>query len=286
MQFNHQPWWRTDEYDNATPVPSSLAMPEIWGSNGPALVPLFSNGKTGPGWGLQGSDGRPGFIEKYRRLEFALRRVMYGVDRGQHDWAWIMRSGRVVCLDIDGKNGGLEHASELGFLPPTVAETSKSGNGYHLFYLSDDTWDSREGFARYADHIGIVTGVDFRGTGCVYHYPTQRWNTRSLAPLPDHLSEMLLKKQAARTYQKSVIHKTLELDEMEVLLMQQEILAELAKPIPVGKRNNTLFAIGTNMMEAKIEGWDEKLGDRAAQLGLDSDEIDKLIANIEKYGGR
>ena len=286
MQFNQMPWWRTDAYDSPAAIPSALAMPEIWGVNGPALVPLFSNGKTGPGWGLQGADGKPGFIEKYRRLEFAQRRVMFGVDRGQHDWAWVMRSGRVVCLDIDGKNGGLEHASELGFLPPTVAETSKSGNGYHLFYLSEDTWDSREGFARYADRIGIVTGVDFRGTGCVYHYPTQRWNTRSLAPLPDHLSEMLLKKQSARTYQKSVIHKTLELDEMEVLLMQQEILAELAKPIPVGKRNNMLFAIGTNMMEAKIEGWDEKLGDRAAQLGLDSEEIDKLIANIEKYGGR
>ena len=96
MQFNQMPWWRTDQYELDSAIPSSLAMPEIWGSNGPALVPLFANGKTGPGWGLQGADGRPGFIEKYRRLEFAQRRVMYGVDRGQHDWAWIMRSGRVV----------------------------------------------------------------------------------------------------------------------------------------------------------------------------------------------
>lgn len=285
MQFNQLPWWRTDTYDYENPLPDTLFDKEgVWGPNGPALVQLFPDGKTGPGWGLQGSDGRPGFMEKYRHLEFTPRRIMYGVERGSHDFAWIMRSGNVVCFDIDGKNGGLEHASELGFLPPTLSEVSKSGNGYHLFYLTDDVWDSLTGYAAYTDHIGLVQGVDFRGTGCVFHYPAQKWNRRGIARLPDHLDDMLTKKQLARSYTKSVIKKTLELDEMEILLMHQELMDELKKPIPAGRRNNTLFAIGTDMLAAGVPDWEQHLGDRATQLGLDSEEVGKLIANITKYG--
>jgi hypothetical protein len=67
--------------------------------------------------------------------------------------------------------------------------------------------------------------------------------------------------------------------------MHDEILNDLAKPMPQGKRNNTLFAIGQKMREAEIPDWEQKLSDRATQVGLDQMEIGKLIGNIEKYGG-
>lgn len=285
QKFNQTPWWESDNYSlsghNNGP---DMGDPSLWGPNGPAILPLFKDGRTGAGWGLQGADGKPGFMEKYRHLEFAPRRVLYGVDRGAHDWAWIMRGTSLVCLDIDGKNGGLQGIFELDPLPETCAETSKSGNGFHLFYQTDDIWDPVVGFGKFADRIGVVQGVDFRGTGCVYHYPTQRWNGRAIAPLPDHVADLLLKKQAAKQYNKSVIRKTLELDEMEILMMHHELIEELKKPIPSGRRNNTLYAIGTDMVEAQIDGWEDLIADRAAQLGLDDLEIDKLIANIKKYG--
>ena len=63
-------------------------------------------------------------------------------------------------------------------LPPTLAETSKSGDGYHLFYLVDEEWDDEKGYGLLGDRIGIEQGVDIRATGCVYHHPQQRWNDR------------------------------------------------------------------------------------------------------------
>ena len=194
-----------------------------------------------------------------------------------------MRSARIVCIDIDGKNGGFEHISELGFLPPTLSETSKSGNGYHLFYATDDTWDHAEGFAAHRDQIGIVTGVDIRGTGCVYHYPTQGWNDRPLAQLPQHLDERLQLRRKQQQLVFANIAKTLSLDPEEIAMMHDDLITELAKPIPAGKRNNTLFAIGSKMKEARVPEWSELLADRANEIGLDADEIDKLIANIVKY---
>lgn len=280
MEFPDKAWWQLDEY-NLSGANDGPRMDDasLWGPQGPALVQLWNDGKTGPGW------GRDEFMRRYKKLEFAPRRVLYGYDRGAWNFAWIMRSGRLVCIDIDGKNEGFDHASELGFLPPTVAETSKSGNGYHLFYRVDDDWDVNEGFALYRDHIGIVKGVDVRGTGCVYHYPTQRWNSRELVQLPAHLAQRLQQRSINQRRQMENIQKTLELDPEEIAMLHDELLTELKKPIPQGKRNNTLFAIGSQLLAAEVPGWEEKLGDRASQVGLDDEEIDKLLANIKKYGG-
>ena len=66
-------------------------------------------------------------------------------------------------------------------------------------------------------------------------------------------------------------------------MMHDDLITELAKPIPAGKRNNTLFALGSKMKEARVPEWSELLADRANEIGLDEDEIDKLIANIVKY---
>ena len=278
ITFNLSPWWMTDPY---TMQGAAGLMPltdsSMWGPFGPALVKLWDDGRTQAGW------GRDTFMAHYRRKEFDLTRILFGYDREKWNFAWVMRSARMVCIDIDGKNGGFEHASELGFLPPTLSERSKSGNGYHLFYQTDDTWDTEEGFAAHRDQIGIVTGVDIRGTGCVYHYPAQRWNHRTLARLPQHLDDRLQLRRKQQQLASANIAKTLKLDPEEIAIMHDDLITELAKPIPAGKRNNTLFAIASKMKEARVPEWGELIADRANEVGLDEDEIEKLIANVTKY---
>ena len=272
-----KPWWQTDHYDME--VALLPAFVQQAGPVGPALVRVWPDGRTDPGWGLE-----TGFMQRYTKGEFNARRVLFGYDRDKWAFAFVMRSLRLVCLDIDGKNGGLEHAKRLGMLPPTMSETSKSGDGYHLFYRTTEAWDVDTGYARFNDRIGIEQGVDFRGTGCVYHHDTQRWNVRSPALLPDHLATLLLHKEQRASATAQRITKVLaNQDELEVLMLQDEILADLAKPIPQGKRNTTLFAIGSQMCQAGVPDWEQKLGDRATQVGMDLDETDKIIANVSRY---
>lgn len=271
------PWWMSDSYTEDLVIPS-----QIMGHTGPqnvALVRAYRTGKTDPGW------GRETFMDHYiKGSVFAPRSILYGFYKKKWAFAFIMRSLNLVAVDIDGKNGGLEHAKHLGPLPPTLAETSKSGNGYHLFYSVDDQWDPADGFARLADHIGIVQGVDIRGTGCVYHYPSQRWNGRDIAPLPKYMLELLETKQQKQLHQAQRIQSTLNSeDQMEILMLQDELKEDLAKPIPPGRRNNTLFAIGQKMKASGLDGWDELISKRALDLGLDTDEVSKLVKNIESY---
>ena len=278
MNFSTTPWWQSDEYlDDSALGMMPIGDADVWGPKGPALVKLWNDGRTQTGW------GRDAFMTEYKRQNFLLNRILHGYVKGTWNFAWIMRSARIVCIDIDGKNGGFENASELGYLPPTLSETSKSGNGYHLFYLTDDEWDVNDGFAGFRDHIGLVTGVDIRGTGCVYHYPTQRWNDRQIVKLPAHLEQKLKKKHQQRQHASMVIQKTLALDPEEIAIMHDELITELSKPVPTGKRNNTLFAIGSKMAEAKVPDWQTLVGDRAVAVGLDEEEVDKLITNIGRY---
>lgn len=66
-------------------------------------------------------------------------------------------------------------------------------------------------------------------------------------------------------------------------MAQAELVAELGKSIPAGKRNTTLFAIGSQMKEAAVENWEELVLDRATQVGLGDDEAEKLVRNITNY---
>jgi hypothetical protein len=278
-----KPWWLSDTYDLQDAVPQEFNY--LAGPKDLALVKVWPNGKTDQGWGLQGKDGGDGFMPRYDRGEFNSRRVLHGYGKGRWAFAFVMRSVQIVCIDIDGKNGGFEHAKRLGNLPPTKAETSKSGNGYHLFYQYDEEWDDAKGFGSLADRIGIEQGVDIRATGCVYHHDTQRWNHRELAPLPDYLKEMLLhREQKIQAREAAIATVIAEGDDMEVLMMQDQIEAELAKPIPAGKRNVTLFALGNQIRQAQVPDWETKVGDRATQVGLDQPEIEQLIRNINRYG--
>jgi len=285
MMIPDKNWWELDTYEQQAPLPEALLEPSIAGPNGYALVRVNPDGSTQRGWGLIGPEGQDGFMPRYLAGEFAERRALYAFEQREAPFAIVMRSTRLLCVDIDGKNGGLEHASELGALPFTLAEVSKSGQGYHLFYLVDEEWDELEGFGEIPDHIGIVTGVDIRSVGCVYHYPTQRWNERPLATLPTWLKERLLSRKQQREFAANTITKVLEsLDETEILLMHTELIDELAKPIPQGRRNNTLFAIGSKLKQAQVPDWAELLRDRGLALSLSEDELDKIISNVETYG--
>jgi hypothetical protein len=278
--MTHQPWWRTDEYVDDQAIPSALQ--QYAGLEGVALVRAWPNGKTDPGWGAET------FMSRYQRRKFNPKPILMGYDEGMFAFAFVMRSVRLVCIDIDGKNGGLEHVGKLGMLPYTLAETSKSGDGYHLFYkTSDDQWDPELGFAEFADRIGIEQGVDIRATGCVYHHPHQRWNDRAVAELPQHIKDRLRAKAQAAAAQTAAIKAVLtNEDPLEVAMMQDELITDLNKPIAAGKRNTTLFAIGTQMCEAQVPGWQGLVEKRATDIGLDRDETAKLIANITKYGAK
>ncbi len=283
MQHSSTPWWRTDVYDIADAIPPQFKI--AWaGSKGIALVRAWPDGRTDKGWGLNPPPGETdGFMPRYMRGEFNPRRVLYGYERDRWAFAFVMRSVCLVAIDIDGKNGGLEHAKRL-MLPPTMAETSKSGTGYHLFYMVDEEWDDERGFASLGDRIGFEQGVDFRATGCVYHHKSQRWNQRMPAVLPGHLFDLLKnREQKIAASHARIVTVLANNDDTEVLMMQDDILSQLARPIPQGKRNNTLFAIGNQMRQAQIPNWETLLADRAIQLGLPGDEIDKLVKNIERY---
>lgn len=242
---------------------------------------VFDDGSTAPGWG-----GKT-FIDKYRKRGFHSRRAQAVYDRHDTPFALVMRSVSMICLDIDGKNGGIESATALN-LPPTMAETSKSGNGYHLFYLVDDTWNPTFGFERLRDRIGWRTGIDIRSVGCVYHYPSQRWNTLRPAPLPESLLMDLEQARddiEARAAQINTLRASTDPDDhMEFLMLQTTIQSKLTAPIPAGKRNNTLFAIGAEMKLAQITDWQTQVYDRAVEVGLADDEAEKLIKNIDRYG--
>jgi len=293
MLHSATPWWRSEIYDVAAAMPPQFD--DTWaGPHGVAMVRAFPDGRTDPGWGLVGPkkklpDGTeqqlPGFMPRYTRGEFNSRRVLFGYDRGRWSFAFVMRSLKLVAIDIDGKNGGLEHAKRLGALPPTLAETSKSGNGFHLFYLVDQPWDDKLGFAPLGDRIGVEQGVDFRATGCIYHHPQQRWNRRWPAPLPDYLFELMQHRELKQAAQTERIRKVLtDNDITEVLMMHDELITQLMKPIKQGKRNQTLFAIGCQMAEARVPGWEELLAQRALNVGLPEDEVEKLVRNVTQYG--
>ena len=285
--ISSRPWWQTDTYDQTEWVPSQWD--NFWaGPRGVALVRVWPDGRTGKGWGLNPPKNETeGFMPRYWRGEFATQRVLYGYDNRRWNFAFVMRSLRLVCIDIDGKNGGLEHAKKLGPLPPTLGEVSKSGNGFHLFYLHEEEWDDEKGYGALGDRIGIEQGVDFRATGCVYHHPQQRWNGRRPAPLPDYLAEIMTSRDQRIAATNDRIVKILEgNDTTEVLLMHDEILTRLKKPIPQGKRNNTLFAIGAEMAQAGVPQWDDHLRNRAHEIGLPLDETEKLVRNIETYSKR
>lgn len=281
--------WYEDEEHYTDPGALPPEFEHLAGPRGVALLDVYTQGRTTPGWGLVGSDGKPGFMHNYTRRRFRPTPRLLAYEQGR-PFAIVMRSLRLVAVDIDrhfddpGAPDGFKSARKLD-LPPTISQTSRSGQGRHLFYQVDDVWDDELGFAKFDDVIGIAPGIDIRGVGCIYRYPTQRWNLQwPLRPLPVELHEMLLERQQRKTIiQQKLAATAAAPDTEEALIMIDALEQELARPIPTGKRNTTLFAIGSKMRAAAVPQWDEKVIDRAIEIGLDRDEAEKLIRNIERY---
>ena len=278
LSFTDDLWWgQTSQYEIDTVIPTSLK--ETAGPNSIGLVEVFKNA-TAPGWALNG-----GFMKNYMNSSFSYLRGRALFMKRKKDVAILMRSTSTICVDIDGKNGGFEGVKQLGFLPPTLAEISHSHNGVHLFYETDDVWDDVSGFSLYNDKIGVAPGVDIRAVGCVYHRQNQLWNKRPLAKIPVHLHEMLLHSSQMKQTQSAQIARTVaEGDKMDQMILHQQLKDDLAKDIPVGRRNNTLYAIGQQMKEAGVEGWEMLIRDRALQVHIDVEEAERLVRNINTYG--
>lgn len=285
LNLSTENWWEDPkQYTFDAIIPKQLRDLSYWGPDGAAIVKAYADGSTQRGWGLSAKDGQPSFMQRYKAGEFRIERVERGYDTEAHAAAIVMRSARLVCIDIDGKNGGDQHVTKIGLLPKTLAETSKSGNGWHLFYSVDEEWDLTEGFGEIPDQIGYVTGVDIRSVGCVYHFNTQRWNANPVAPLPEWLREKLLQKKKARLAKASKLKQLAQLDDTERLLAHAELLDELQKPLKQGTRNTTLFAIGSQLMLADYPNWQGAIHARATDIGLPQREADRLVQNIENYG--
>lgn len=281
MKLPSTPWWLTDSYDQSEPLPQEL---KDLAPYGPALVSVYSGGKTQAGWGTT-DNGAGTFMSNFQERKFNHRPKIHRLKTKGEPFALVMRAFKAICIDIDGKNGGIVGASQLGLLPPTLAETSKSGNGYHLFYELDETWDDELGFASLSDIVGLVEGVDIRATGCVYHHTQQRWNSRPVAPIPAHLLQRFSQRHTARLAAASRTTKIInEGDEIDMAMLHKELEEELAKPIAAGARNNTLFAIGSKMYASGYDDWQTMIENRGYDLGLDVDEVNKLVKNIEVYG--
>ena len=145
------------------------------------------------------------------------------------------------------------------------------------------------GFTIGARHLGtdrdrLEPGIDIRATGCAYHYPPQKWNDLPIAPLPEGVKKYLVAKKNKKDAQTAVLqHVAVNPDSEEALVVQDALLQELAKPIPVGKRNASLFALGSKMKDAGIPEWEKALEDRANEVGLDVEETGKIIANVRRY---
>lgn len=275
-------WWSREDYNRMELIPPEFQ--DHAGPNGLALVRLHKNGKTDPGW------GENTFMKNYLANRFVWHRAVNSSQyMGRAPFAFIMRSMSLICIDIDGKNGGLEEAAmlqDLGLLPPTLAESSKSENGYHLFYkTSEDQWHAGGGFAEFRDRIGFRAGIDIRATGCVYHWPNQRWNHLIIAELPDGMKKLLAQNQQQIDTARWTIIKTLEEGDVDTIAMKRDQLVEdLGKPMPAGRRNNTLFAIGSQLMLMQVPDWADLVKARAMAVGLDNQEVAKLLHNIDKYG--
>jgi len=243
-----------------------------------SLVRVGSGGLTEPGWGAKD------FVTNRDAGRFRAQRSVDAFMKFRQPFAFVMRSVPFVCVDIDGKNGGIQTAQILQ-LPPTLAETSKSGNGYHLFYqIPGARWNAKRGFDDLEDHNGIVPGVDIRGTGVVYHHATQRWNMRDISALPMSLYGLLTKAKEIRHNARLTRGGADGLDDDERVIVHDRLATQLASPAKVGTRNQRLYAIGTQMYASHYPDWDTAIRLRGEELGLAESEIESIIRNIINYG--
>lgn len=265
------PQWfeKNEQYTDASALAEGLHEETL------ALVRVYADdSKSQSGW------GRKAFARNYGRGRFAPKRALRPFEEHGTPFGVLMRSLPMVCVDIDGKNGGIQASSMLR-LPPTLAERSKSGNGYHLFYRVLDAWHEEFGFDMYPDFNGLLPGVDIRATGIVYHHEHQRWNSEEVADAPEALIRLM--QQRVRSNEAERARRASPLSGDDLAIAQERTLVRLAKPIKAGMRNQTLFGIGCDLQLYNVQDWENVLMGRAIQLGLDDSEAAEVVRHVKKY---
>ena len=266
-------WYRgSDQYTRDTPLEDFEGRT---GSHGVALVRVYGE-KTQPGW------GRALFMRNYTRGFFDPSRIPEG-----SSFALVMRSLRLLCVDIDGKNDGYKEAAKLN-LPPTLAETSKSGNGHHLFYAYPDTWDETDGYAGQPDRVGMWPGIDIKSSGVVFHHPHQLWNEEPIADLPVDVWDMLQKRNKRDALLRVTPSQAREMADEDLKFKRDLLLIELGKSRTDG-RDTSLWRIGASLLNLGVDEkyMAEKILAAGLRWGVDRGTItNKIIPNIISYARR
>jgi len=266
-------WYQED--DQYTEADLDEELDNYAGPNGTAVVKVYGE-KTQPGWGHER------FMRNYVRNFFGMHKIADG-----DPFAIVMRSLRVLVIDIDGKNDGYAEAAKLE-LPPTLAETSKSGNGHHLFYSYPDKWHEVEGFAAQPDRVGMWPGIDIKSTGVVYHHPHQRWNTERIVPLPDSVWDKLVQRNERDTMLRITPEQAAEMTDEDLKFKRDVLLIELSKPRTDG-RDTSLWRIGASLLNLGVDEqyMAEKILAAGLKWGVDEAIINgKIIPNILNYARR
>lgn len=251
------------------------ALRPLAGPMGVAVVRVYGE-KTQPGW------GREHFMRNYSRRFFASPNIPEG-----EPYALVMRSLRLLCVDIDGKNDGYKEAAKLD-LPPTLAETSKSGKGHHLFYSYPDVWDDTDGYALQPDRIGMWPGIDIKATGVVYHHLHQRWNNEAVAELPDGVWELLVKRNQRDALLRVTPTQAAELTDDDLKFKRDMLLIELSKHRTDG-RDTSLWRIGASLLNLGVDEayMAEKILAAGLKWGVPEETLTgKIIPNIISYAQR
>jgi len=264
-------------YEDKSQYTDSSALPypgKVWERL--SLVHVQSDGSTTKGW------GRERFMDNYEGGKFIPRGYLRRFEHGRA-FGFIMRALPLFCIDIDPKNGGLQSAKILE-LPVTLAETSRSGAGFHLFYREPRAkWDKRYGYESLPDANGLLPGIDIRATGIVYHYPQQRWNDLSISKAPTGVIKLLEAKKRSLEIVKERTAAMKDLDPVEKAIFADELLTDLKQAIPEGRRNTVLYAWGCRA-SGIVKDWPLHLYHRGEQLGLESPELVQIIQSVQRYG--
>lgn len=240
-----------------------------------AVVKVFGE-KTQPGWGFER------FMKNYVRNFFGDHKIEEG-----EPFAFVMRSLQLLVIDIDGKNDGYKEAAKLD-LPPTLAETSKSGNGHHLFYTYPDTWHELEGFGGQPDRVGMWPGIDVKSTGVVYHHPHQRFNDKPIVSLPDSVWDKLVQRNERDAQLRVTPEQAAEMTDEDLKFKRDVLLIELSKHRTDG-RDTSLWRIGASLLNLGVDEqyMAEKILAAGLKWGVDEDVINgKIIPNIINYARR
>jgi hypothetical protein len=241
---------------------------------GVAVVAVYGE-KTQPGWGNER------FMRNYLRQFFA-----HPIEEGK-PYALVMRSLRLLCVDIDGKNDGYTTAAKLN-LPPTLAETSRSGNGHHLFYEYPDVWDKEQGYVSQPDRIGMWPGIDIKSTGVVYHHSHQLWNSEAIAVLPGDVWAKLQQRNERDAELRITPSQAAELTDDDLKFKRDILLIELSRPRKDG-RDSSLWRIGASLLNLGVDEqyMSEKILAAGLSWGVPEDIITgKIIPNIISYARR